>query len=91
MKLLEMAEKLHHVLCEAATERDLRPYPGWVEHELAVMHQAVNRERAALGKIEAPLSLIYKVEQRACGHSNYASKFALYCAKIILEDWLLEN
>lgn len=60
--------------------------PGWVLHERETMHAAVNQARAEAGKQPLPIAAIEAVEQQACGHSDYSSKFALYCAELVQEQ-----
>lgn len=75
----------------AATQRADRPgfdeatrEPRWVAFELEAMHKAVCDERAKLGKGPIPLSQVARVERLAMGHVDYASKYALYCAELVL-------
>lgn len=58
---------------------------GWVVYERETMYQAVNRERAKLGKTNLDLQELMKVERSAFGHSDYASKFALGCMELVLD------
>lgn len=55
----------------------------WQRHELLGMLEAVNNERAALGKPPAALAAIESADGQACGHVDYASKFPFYCAEIV--------
>ena len=81
-------------LSAAQKERDKRselvpvegdwPEAGWIRFERDTMLSSVNRERASRGKALVTAGDILKVERIACGHSDYSSKFALYCAEIIM-------
>lgn len=56
--------------------------PEWNLFEMTAMRDIVNRERE---KNKLPLITlldIRRVESMACGHSDYSSKFALYCAEL---------
>ncbi|SDH42705.1 hypothetical protein [Microbacterium sp. 77mftsu3.1] len=83
----DLAE-LQSVFDAAAAERDQRPdfdgrEPGWVLYERAQMHDAVNRLRARLGKPPVATEAIEGAERSACGHVDYAQKFALGAADLV--------
>lgn len=76
--------ELHHVLTEAQKERDKRRVnAGWIDYERNVMHDAVNRLLARVGREPATEQEIRSAESMACGHVDYTKKFALYCAEIV--------
>lgn len=52
--------------------------------EINFMHHAVNHRRSERGLPNVDRDAIVRVEQWACGHSDYSSKFALYCAELVL-------
>lgn len=94
---LEVRDHLLRVLSKAQKERKKRqdmvqdtdsPYskenPGWVLFERRTMLDEVNRLRAEKGQTPVTPRDIIKVENQALGHSDYSSKFALYCAEISL-------
>lgn len=56
---------------------------GWVIHERGIVHDAVNRLRARLGKGPADAADILSAERRAVGHSDYMTKFALAAADVV--------
>lgn len=56
----------------------------WIDVELDVMHHAVNCERSKHGLPDLDRTVIVRASALAAGHSNYASKFALYCAELAL-------
>jgi hypothetical protein len=61
--------------------------PAWVVHERKCMVEAVNEHRIALGKNPVDMeTFIRKAENPAVGHSDYAHKFALYCAFLVEAD-----
>jgi len=55
----------------------------WQRYELLGMLEAVNNERAALGKPPVDLAAIRLADGQACGHVDYARKFPWYCAEIV--------
>lgn len=60
--------------------------PGWVLHERTVMHDEVNRLRAEAGRGDRPILDILGAERAASGHIDYAAKFALGCAELVVRD-----
>lgn len=90
-----LATRFLGVLAEAQKERPQRDslveradgYPEleWAAYERGVMHEEVNRVRAESGHEPVPLTLVERVEGQAAGHSDYSSKFALYCAELALD------
>lgn len=60
--------------------------PGWVAYERDLMFAAVNRQRSARGLEPVFLKEIMRVEQFAVGHSDYMSKFTLYCAELAVGE-----
>lgn len=56
--------------------------PGWALYERQQLHTAVNVERACRYLESVPESVIKRVERMACGHSDYAEKYTLYCAEL---------
>jgi hypothetical protein len=96
-QLLVVKERLQNILRLATHDRDDRPElvptpvgkdtePAWAAHEREVMHKAVNEERAKLSKAPLDLTDIMQVEQLAVGHADYAEKFPLYCAELVLSE-----
>lgn len=96
---LDMRDRMLAIFQAAAKERpqrnDLLPVPGgksyerefgWVVFERETMWAAVNKERDARGLKPVSLLVVQKVEQFATGHSDYASKFALYSAELAVGD-----
>jgi hypothetical protein len=88
-------DRFRATLARAAEHRGQRPdfiaLPsgrheiGWVLYERACMRAEVNQARAERGKPPADVDVIERAENHAAGHVDYASKFALYCAEIVLD------
>lgn len=88
---LALRDQLLHTLTEAQEERPAREYVisgelGWVIYERETMHRAVNEARAEVGKQSLTIDQIEQVESLATGHSDYSSKYALYCAELVQEQ-----
>lgn len=92
---MRLIKAMEEVLQTAAKERPKRQgwvrlgdedEPGWVFYEREAMHAAVNRERSARGLGSVTLLDVRRVERWAQGHSDYAHKYALYCAEIAVGD-----
>jgi hypothetical protein len=88
---LVLRDEFLAVLADAMQERAAREYVtsgelGWVIYERRTMHLAVNYARAGAGKQPLPIDAVERVESIAEGHSDYGSKFALYCAELVLEQ-----
>lgn len=60
--------------------------PGYVAFERDVMLKAVNKERSARGMAPVSLQDFMRVEQLAVGHTDYATKFSLYCAELAVGE-----
>lgn len=93
MLKLDIRAKLLKVLSAAAKERSkrqnwirtgTRTEIGWVIYEREQMYFAVNQERSTRGLPPVTMKDIERVEQTATGHVDYAEKFALYCAELVL-------
>lgn len=88
-----LRERMLAVLEEAQKERaDLNRAPliagepAFVVNERTRMFSAVLFERLKLGQPPIPISSIMRVESMASGHVDYTTKFALYCAELVIED-----
>jgi hypothetical protein len=57
---------------------------GWMVFERQGMLAAVNQARAERGLLPADPAAVRRAENMACGHVDYAAKFALYCAELAL-------
>jgi phosphopantetheine adenylyltransferase len=88
---LALRDQFLNILTAAQGERPAREYVtdgelGWVIYERETMHRAVNEARAERGLAPVPLAAVERVESLASGHSDYSSKFALYCAELALQE-----
>lgn|SRR5574338_573523 len=93
---LSLMSHFQKVLDSAAKERSKRPEfvkgasgwsePAWVLHERQTMFAEVNRLRGERGRRPVTLEDVAKVERCASGHVDYATKFPLYCAEIVLGE-----
>lgn len=89
MNRRQLRDQLLNVLTEAQKQRKQRydivgGEVGFVHFERHQMFNAVLKERQKLGLSPIKLSEIKRVETMACGHIDYSSKFALYCAELVL-------
>jgi hypothetical protein len=82
---------LRATLAATQEERDRRPdlVEGpdgpeceWAAYERARMHETVNAIRSDRSLPPVSVDDIVRVERLAVGHSDYSSKFALYCAEL---------
>lgn len=71
---------------EFVTLGDGRHELGWVLHERELMVAAVNSARAERGADVIDRGLVERVERQAEGHTDYAEKFALGCAELVLDQ-----
>lgn len=83
-KKIVLRDQLLEVLSKVQKLRGLDS--DWIFRERQAMLNAVNREREKLKKSMLTEEDIRFVEQIACGHCDYSSKFALYCAELVLDD-----
>jgi len=83
-QLLKIRDELSAILHKAAKKRRFNP-EGWIAYERQQMHTAVVAARAKLGKGPISLAEIERVEATAVGHTDYARKWSLYCAELVLK------
>jgi hypothetical protein len=85
-------KQFENVLSDAQKERSKRPDTvmlggrreyAWVIFEREALFNAVNRERSARGLPGVTLQKIMLAESMASGHSDYTTKFALYCPEFV--------
>lgn len=90
-ELMASRDRLLAVFTQAAQFRSLRQELidegaeaecGWQRYERHVMLAEVNRQRRGVGLPPADEAAVGYVERQACGHSDYAAKWALYCAEL---------
>jgi len=72
--------RLHDTLVTEAEKRNERD--DWQEQERQAMLRVVNDERRDRGLPSLQLAEVERVEQRALGHTDYGTKFALYCSEL---------
>lgn len=60
--------------------------PLWSYNEIETMRQEINRLRKLEGKSEVTWNDVARVEHMALGHSDYSSKFSLYCAELVYKS-----
>jgi hypothetical protein len=81
-------------LADAAAHRDERieilktaygPVCEWVVYEWWRMLAAVNTERTIRGLAPVGIGSVQRAERLASGHVDYATKYALYCAELVVE------
>lgn len=72
----------------SASQKRRQAYEGceWVAAERQVMLEATNAERRARHLPPVTQAEIAHVERWAYGHSDYSSKFALYCAELAIGE-----
>jgi hypothetical protein len=84
-RLIRIRDAILSELGEQQRRRADYPDCAWIDAEIDVMHRAVNRRRSERGLPDLDRATVVRVEQWACGHSDYSSKFALYCAELALD------
>lgn len=91
--LKDTTDHLYGILLKAMNQReqrfDLVPGPDgvefeWAAYERSCMHEAVNVLRASRSLDQLPIEEVIRVERTASGHSDYARKYAFYCAELAL-------
>ena len=79
----DLHRELHELLCSEADQRDQREGITWIKIERQAMCDAVNRHRARLRKAPVAVEDVERVETSASGHTDYGTKFALYCTELV--------
>lgn len=79
---LLVRDRLLATLSQAQKKRAGVSVTTWINYERQVMLTAVNDERQARGLPSASIDDIATRDGWAAGHSDYSSKFALYCAEL---------
>ncbi|UBV13050.1 hypothetical protein [Mycolicibacterium fortuitum] len=59
---------------------------AWMVHEREFMHRLTNTARADRGLAPIGIDCITAVESSASGHTDYAGKFAMYCADLVFGE-----
>lgn len=87
-------ERLVAELTDAATQRHHREdlvngptgyEPGWVRYERGRMLAVVNDERSKRGLQPVAWTMVARAESAAAGHVDYVTKYALYCAELVVD------
>lgn len=87
-------DRLITELTDAAKQRHLREdlvngatgyEPGWVRYERGRMLAVVNDERAKRGLQPVSWTTVADAESLAAGHVDYVTKYALYCAELVVD------
>lgn len=86
MTKIEAHSLLLRTLRDCAPRRKELPTQKWIEYERNQMFEETNRLRLELKKDPLGLVQIRRVESLAEGHSDYAWKFALYCAELVVDQ-----
>lgn len=68
----------------AAQHSRRHEYPGttWLDVEIDVMLGEINSDRSKRGLPSISRDVVVRHERMASGHTDYASKFGLYCAEL---------
>ncbi len=77
-----MQGRLLDVLAKESAKRSSYADDGWIYAERRAMLDAVNAELSKARLPPVSIEAIERVERMAVGHSDYGSKFALYCAEL---------
>jgi hypothetical protein len=82
--LQRSAKIMREILASQHSRRHEYRGTDWLYVEIDVMHHAVNCDRSKRGLPDIPRSLVVRLEACAAGHTDYASKFGLYCAELAM-------
>ena len=90
-KVIRLQKIFQQVLLDESQHRNSRStfIEGeieWIVKEREAMFKTLLAERAKLGKGPVPLAALMQVERLATGHVDYADKFALGCAELVLGE-----
>lgn len=75
--------QLHELLVDEIGKRNDRGGLAWIALERTAMWEGVNTLRHERGKNPLPIEDVEKVERMAEGHTDYDTKFALYCTELV--------
>ena len=85
-----LIDQFRTALSDAAAHRDERREwdhdtgePAWVAYEREQMLALVNALRAEGGLPPMDPDVVLRVERSACGHVDYAAKYAIGCAELV--------
>lgn len=82
-KLSKAQEKRKFLTDKVKSEHDRFHIYKWILYERETMLDGVNEERIKRGRTPIIMNDIIRAEKQAIGHSDYSSKFALYCAELV--------
>lgn len=85
LTLTHIHDTILNALTAQQAKRKQYSLDGWITAERKLMLDETNKWRMMLGKSPIAEAAVRRVEQWACGHSDYSSKFALYCAELVLD------
>lgn len=79
------AREIYDAFVNESKKRPSRDMDDWIRLEREAVWDAVNRERAKLGKGPIPIASIEDAENSAMGHTDYGAKWAYRCAELVEE------
>lgn len=72
----EPAGSIYDALVAAMERRKEHGYPAWIDAERGAVHEAAVTIARAQGLREVTMDEVLSAERLACGHVDYAKKFA---------------
>lgn len=81
---LEVREALLSALCAEMDKRNKCQDMTWILNEREAIKEAMDSESRRLGRPLVSMKDVERAETQASGHSDYSSKFALYCAELVV-------
>lgn len=82
--LIRIRDAILNALTIQQAKRSQYNGADWIDAERFVMQREVNEWRLQFGLRLVDVAAIKRAERMASGHSDYSSKFALYCAEIAM-------
>jgi hypothetical protein len=79
----EPAKSIYHVLIKEAENRNSKPVEKWIEDERMAVFNSANNLSHAMNLNAPTLEQVIIAEIRACGHVDYAAKFAYGVAEFM--------
>ena len=79
------AREIYDAFVNESKNRPGRDTDEWIRLEREAVWDAVNRERAKLGKGPICIDYVEAQEKLAIGHTDYAAKWAYRCAELVKE------
>ena len=84
MKHRDLYKKFLEELKVVQNQRRGVPSEVWVPREREFMLNLINTARSEEGRPPVAIEDVERVETFAMGHVDYTSKFALYCAELVV-------